>query len=43
MKLGIYTDQGPLTCGRCVASEGHEMQDMAQFAAMGADYIKVDR
>ncbi|XP_065827407.1 uncharacterized protein [Oscarella lobularis] len=42
MKLGIYTDQGPLTCGRCVASEGHEMQDMAQFAAMGADYIKVD-
>jgi alpha-galactosidase len=32
MKLGIYTCVGPKTCGGCVASEGHEDQDMQTFA-----------
>ena len=32
MKLGIYTCVGPKTCGGCVASEGHEEQDMQTFA-----------
>ena len=43
MLLGIYTDQGPLTCGRCPASQGYESKDMELFASWGADYIKVDR
>lgn len=32
MKLGIYTCVGPKTCGSCMASEGHEEQDMQTFA-----------
>lgn len=42
MKLGIYTCNGPTTCGGCVASQDHEHDDMATFAEWGADYIKVD-
>ena len=42
MKLGIYTCVGPKTCGNCVASEGHEEQDMQTFADWGAEYVKVD-
>ena len=42
MKLGIYTCVGPKTCGGCVASEGHEEQDMQTFADWGAEYVKVD-
>ena len=42
MKLGIYTCVGPTTCGGCVASEGHEDQDMQTFADWGAEYVKVD-
>eukprot|EP01121_Diplochlamys_sp_Union-15-3_P017135 TRINITY_DN5972_c0_g1_i1.p1 TRINITY_DN5972_c0_g1~~TRINITY_DN5972_c0_g1_i1.p1 ORF type:complete len:529 (-),score=71.78 TRINITY_DN5972_c0_g1_i1:40-1626(-) len=42
MLLGIYTDQGPTTCGGCIASQGYEYKDMARFAEFGADYIKVD-
>lgn len=42
MKLGIYTCVGPKTCGGCVASEGHEDQDVQTFADWGAEYIKVD-
>jgi hypothetical protein len=42
MKLGIYTCVGPKTCGGCVASEGHEDQDMQTFADWGAEYVKVD-
>ena len=41
MKLGIYTCVGPKTCGGCVASEGHEDQDMQTFADWGAEYVKV--
>jgi len=43
MQLGIYTDAGPYTCQGCVASAGHEEQDVATFASWGASYIKVDR
>ena len=42
MKLGIYTDIGAQTCGRCVGSAGHVKQDMALFASWGADLIEVD-
>eukprot|EP00039_Didymoeca_costata_P021050 m.343237 g.343237 ORF g.343237 m.343237 type:complete len:490 (+) comp22544_c0_seq1:100-1569(+) len=42
MKLGIYTCVGPTTCGGCIASEGHEDQDIATFAEWGVEYIKVD-
>jgi alpha-galactosidase len=42
MKLGIYTDIGTLTCGRCVGSAGHVRQDMQLFASWGADLIEVD-
>jgi alpha-galactosidase len=41
MKLGIYTCVGPKTCGGCMASEGHEDQDMQTFADWGAEYVKV--
>eukprot|EP00966_Prymnesium_polylepis_P146695 3388210-Prymnesium_polylepis.1 len=42
MKLGIYTDLGALTCGRCVGSGGHVALDMATFASWGADFVEVD-
>jgi alpha-galactosidase len=42
MKLGTYTCVGPKTCGGCVASEGHEDQDVATFAEWGVEYLKVD-
>ena len=42
MKLGIYTDIGAQTCGRCVGSAGHVKQDMDLFASWGADLIEVD-
>ena len=42
IKLGIYTCVGPKTCGGCVASEGHEDQDVQTFADWGAEYLKVD-
>eukprot|EP00937_MAST-01D_sp_MAST-1D-sp2_P004890 g4890.t1 len=42
MKLGTYTCVGPTTCGGCVASEGHEEQDVATFAKWGVEYLKVD-
>lgn len=42
LKLGIYTSPGPKTCGLFEASEGHEAQDAATFAAWGIDYLKYD-
>eukprot|EP00729_Bicosta_minor_P024184 gene24184-14456_t len=42
MKLGTYTCVGPTTCGGCIASEGHEDQDVATFADWGVEYLKVD-
>ena len=40
--LRADTCVGPKTCGNCMASEGHEEQDMQTFADWGAEYVKVD-
>jgi len=42
LKIGIYSSPGPLTCGQCIASYGHESADAARFAAWGFDYLKYD-
>ncbi len=51
LKFGLYTSAGTTTCQRelqadggrlKVGSRGHEAQDMRQFAAWGADFVKVD-
>jgi alpha-galactosidase len=42
LKIGIYSSPGPLTCGQCTASYGHEAADAARFAAWGFDYLKYD-
>ncbi len=41
-KAGLYSSPGPLTCGRCEASYGHEMEDASSWAEWGFDYIKYD-
>ncbi len=41
-KAGIYSSPGPLTCGSCEGSYGHEMQDATSFAEWGFDYLKYD-
>ncbi len=40
--FGIYSDAGIKTCAGRPASQGHEYQDAAQFAAWGVDYLKYD-
>lgn len=42
MALGVYTCVGPKTCGGCIASQGHEDQDVKTFAEWGVEYLKVD-
>lgn len=51
LKFGIYTSAGTTTCQRDlqadgsrlpVGSKGHEYRDARRFAAMGADFVKVD-
>jgi len=42
LKAGLYSSPGPLTCGECIASYGHEAQDAARFAGWGFDYLKYD-
>ncbi len=42
LKLGIYSDCGPLTCAGYPGLKDHELQDMKKFAEWGVDYIKVD-
>jgi alpha-galactosidase len=42
LKAGIYSSPGPLTCGHCSGSFGHEDQDAATYAAWGFDYLKHD-
>jgi alpha-galactosidase len=43
LKLGLYSDRGRVTCGRCCAgSYGHEAADAGDFAAWGVDYLKYD-
>ena len=42
LKIGLYSSPGPWTCGGCVASFGHEIQDAQQYAEWGFDYLKYD-
>lgn len=42
LKLGIYSDAAPLTCGGVTGSLGFEKEDAATFAAWGIDYLKYD-
>ena len=42
LRIGIYSVPGPWTCGGCVGSFGHELQDAQQYAEWGFDYLKYD-
>ncbi|QKJ31074.1 glycoside hydrolase family 27 protein [Mucilaginibacter mali] len=42
IKLGIYSDAAPLTCGQYTASLNFEEQDARTFAKWGIDYLKYD-
>lgn len=42
MKLGIYSDAAPLTCGGLTASLNFEEQDAKTFAKWEIDYLKYD-
>jgi alpha-galactosidase len=42
LKSGLYTAKGPNTCARFAASCDHEIQDAAQWASWGIDYVKDD-
>ncbi len=42
LKAGLYSSPGPLTCGGCSGSFGHEEQDAATYAKWGFDYLKHD-
>ena len=41
-KAGLYSSPGPLTCGGCEGSYGHELQDAESWADWGFDYVKYD-
>ncbi len=41
-KAGLYSSPGPLTCGNCEGSFGHEKEDAASYAEWGFDYLKYD-
>ena len=42
LKAGLYSSPGPLTCGKCEGSYGHELKDAESWAEWGFDYIKYD-
>lgn len=42
LKLGIYSDAAPLTCGGYTASLNFEDEDAKTFASWGIDYLKYD-
>lgn len=42
LKLGIYSDAAPYTCGGVTASLGFEETDAKTFAQWGIDYLKYD-
>ncbi len=42
LKLGIYSDAGPLTCAGVTGSFGFETIDAKTFAEWGIDYLKYD-
>ena len=42
LKAGLYSSPGPLTCGKCEGSYGHELQDAESWSDWGFDYVKYD-
>ena len=42
LKLGMYSDAAPLTCGGCFGGLGHETIDAETYAAWGVDLLKYD-
>jgi len=42
LKLGIYSDAAPSTCGGYLGSYGNEQKDADKFAAWGIDFVKYD-
>ncbi len=42
LKIGLYSSPGPTTCGGCVGSWQHELQDAQTYAEWGFDYLKYD-
>jgi alpha-galactosidase len=42
LKIGLYSSPGPWTCGGCVASWQHEIEDARQYGDWGFDYLKYD-
>jgi len=42
LKIGLYSSPGPTTCGGCVGSWQHELQDAQTYAEWGFDYLKHD-
>ncbi|MCS6935383.1 MAG: putative Ig domain-containing protein [Chitinophagales bacterium] len=42
LKLGIYSDAGHSTCGKCFGSYGYENKDAAAYAGWGVDLLKYD-
>jgi alpha-galactosidase len=42
LKIGLYSSPGPWTCGGCVGSYQHEVQDAQSYAGWGFDYLKYD-
>lgn len=42
LKAGLYSSPGPWTCGGCVGSWQHELQDAKQYGDWGFDYLKYD-
>jgi alpha-galactosidase len=42
LRIGLYSSPGPWTCGGCVGSFDHELQDAQQYAMWGFDYLKYD-
>jgi len=42
LKIGLYSSPGPTTCGGCIGSWQHELQDAQTYAEWGYDYLKYD-
>jgi alpha-galactosidase len=42
LKIGLYTDCGPMTCQQLEGSEGYEAKDILTYAEWGFDYVKID-
>jgi alpha-galactosidase len=42
LRIGLYSSPGPTTCGGCVGSWQHELQDAQTYAEWGYDYLKYD-